>query len=246
MSMEQIIKWREQKNKISDHKISIGALKEEIGLLKEEISICDNICRETPYYWVRQWVNGNIPELHRSFEDSISQGQVDSKIWMINELKKISLKEYEPLKIDIIGSWFGFPMIELLSQLYKIDQIDLYDLDENCHKVVAQYLNHFDLNFKVVQFGDFFERKDLRRRHLVINTSSEHMNNIFESKKYYKNYPDTPLLVLQSNNFDTLDEHINCVKSEDELASKNYVGRIYYKGVQSLPLYDRYMVIGRW
>ena len=104
----------------------------------------------------------------------------------MRELSKISIKEFEPLKIDIIGSWFAFPLIEILSKLYKIDQIDLYDIDENCHKVVAQYLNHFDYDFKVVQFGDYFEREDLRRRHIVINTSSEHMLMLLNVKDIIK------------------------------------------------------------
>mgnify|MGYP001161219914 FL=1 len=272
--MDQIKIWRQNKNKISDHKIKIGELnevigdhnieignhnieiglirdkigqiKDEIGIEKEHISICENKNRETPYYWVSQWVNNNLPSYFQSFEDSVSQGQFESKIWLMKELSKISMKEFEPLKIDIIGSWFAFPLIEMLSKLYKIDQIDLYDIDENCHKVVAQYLNHFDYDFKVVQFGDYFERKDLRRRHIVINTSSEHMPNVVECQRYYKNYPENPLLVLQSNNYFQLDEHTNCVNDENELIKNNSIERVYYKGKNPLPLYDRFMVIGRW
>ena len=62
MFMEQISNWRTNKNKISDHKIEIGALNEKIGEHKEEISICENETRETPYYWIDQWVNNNIPK----------------------------------------------------------------------------------------------------------------------------------------------------------------------------------------
>ena len=239
MFMDQITNWRKNKNKISENKIHIGEL-------KEEISICENETRETPYYWIDQWVNNNIPKYYDSFEDSVSQGQFDSKLWLCRELKKINLTRYEPLHIDIVGSWFGFPLIEMLSNLFKIKQIDLYDIDENCHKVVAQYINHFDPDFRVVQFGDFFERKDLRRRHLVINTSSEHMSDIVIMKQYYKDYPNTPLIAVQSNNYTAIQDHINCVKDEEELLEKNQIKRLYYKGSQSLPLYDRFMVIGRW
>lgn len=239
MFMDQITNWRKNKNKISENKIHIGEL-------KEEISICENETRETPYYWIDQWVNNNIPKYYDSFEDSVSQGQFDSKLWLCRELKKINLTRYEPLHVDIVGSWFGFPLIEMLSNLFKIKQIDLYDIDENCHKVVAQYINHFDPDFRVVQFGDFFERKDLRRRHLVINTSSEHMSDIVIMKQYYKDYPNTPLIAVQSNNYTAIQDHINCVKDEEELLEKNQIKRLYYKGSQSLPLYDRFMVIGRW
>ena len=65
-------------------------------------------------------------------------------------------------------------------------------------------------------------------------------------KSYYKDYPTTPLLVLQSNNYFEIEDHINCVRNEDELIEKNEIREIYFKGKQSLPLYDRFMVIGKW
>ena len=230
--MAQISDWIDYKTKISEY--------------KEQITICENDMRETPYYWVYQWVNNNLISYQNSFGDSLSFGQYESKKWLIDKLQMTDLKKYEPLKIDIIGSWFGCPLLELLSENFNISQVDLYDIDENCHRVAAQYINHFDFDFRIVQFNDFFERKELRRRHLIINTSSEHMNDILIMKRYYKNYPDYPILAIQSNNYVSLDDHINCVNSENELKDKNVITRLYYKGTESLPLYDRYMVIGRW
>jgi len=256
--MEQIYNWRKNKNDISLHNIEIGSYNEKIGELKEEIgsiretigehreqiSICENDNRETPYYWVNQWVNNNLPSYSNSFEDSVSQGQYESKLWLNEKLEKfISMPE---LHIDIIGSWFGFPLIEMLANAFDIKQIDLYDIDEDCHKVTAQYINHFDCDFKIVQFKDFFERKEMRRRHLIINTSSEHMSDIVLMKEYYKDYPVKPILAIQSNNYFDVEDHINCVKEVDELIEKNQIKNVLYKGKRSLPLYDRFMVIGKW
>ena len=256
--MEQIYNWRKNKNDISLHNIEIGSYNEKIGELKEEIgsiretigehreqiSICENNNRETPYYWVKQWVNNNLPSYSNSFEDSVSQGQYESKLWLNEKLEKfISMPE---LHIDIIGSWFGFPLIEMLANAFDIKQIDLYDIDEDCHKVTAQYINHFDCDFKIVQFKDFFERKEMRRRHLIINTSSEHMSDIVLMKEYYKDYPVKPILAIQSNNYFDVEDHINCVKEVDELIEKNQIKNVLYKGKRSLPLYDRFMVIGKW
>ena len=256
--MEQIYNWRKNKNDISLYNIEIGSYNEKIGELKEEIgsiretigehreqiSICENDNRETPYYWVNQWVNNNLPSYSNSFEDSVSQGQYESKLWLNEKLEKfISMPE---LHIDIIGSWFGFPLIEMLANAFDIKQIDLYDIDEDCHKVTAQYINHFDCDFKIVQFKDFFERKEMRRRHLIINTSSEHMSDIVLMKEYYKDYPVKPILAIQSNNYFDVEDHINCVKEVDELIEKNQIKNVLYKGKRSLPLYDRFMVIGKW
>lgn len=234
--MEQISKWRKNRNEISEHKI-------EIGTLKEKILSCENDNRETPYYWVRQWVYNNLSQYISSFDDSVSQGQYDSKIWMHEELSKIYLND---VHVDIIGSWFAFPMIEFLIDLYDVKQIDLYDKDVNCHGVVAQYINHFDLDIKIAQFGDIFERTDYRRRQLIINTACEHMNDMSALKPTYKDYPQKPLLVLQSNNYFQLSEHVNCVNDEDELIEKNQIKEVLYKGKQSQKLYDRFMVIGKW
>jgi hypothetical protein len=263
--MEQIYNWRKNKNDISLHNIEIGSYNEkigehntEIGLIKEEIgsfretigehreqiSICENNNRETPYYWTNQWVNNNLLSYSNSFEDSVSQGQYESKLWLNEKLEKfISMSE---LHIDIVGSWFGFPLIEMLADVFDIKQIDLYDIDENCHKVVSQYINHFDYDFRIIQFKDFFERKETRRRQLIINTSSEHMSDIVLMKEYYKDYPVKPILAIQSNNYFDIEDHMNCVKDVDELIEKNQIEDVLYKGKRSLPLYDRFMVIGKW
>jgi len=258
--MEQISEWRKNKNKISNERIKIGSLNDEIGnhnyeigILKEkigshleEISILENYNRETPYYWVNQWVKNNLKSYEVSFEDSLSQGQFDSKMWLITELKKIKFWNQNNMHIDIIGSWFGYPLIEMLNKIFKIKQIDLHEKDINCQKVFAQYMNHFDPNFRVVQFDDFFERKELRRRQLIINTSSEHMSDIVLMKEYFKDYPVKPIMAIQSNNYFEIHDHINCVKNEDELIEKNQIKKIYFKGKQELPQYDRFMVIGSW
>ena len=72
------------------------------------------------------------------------------------------------------------------------------------------------------------------------------MSDIILMKKYYKDYPINPVVVIQSNNYYDIDDHINCVKNVDELIEKNHIKKIYFKGSQELPLYDRFMVIGRW
>ena len=96
--MDQIKIWRDNKNQISQHKIKIGMLneqigelKEKIGLQKEEIAICENTNRETPYYWVSQWVSNNIASYMESFDDSVSQGQYESKLWLIETVAKMNL-----------------------------------------------------------------------------------------------------------------------------------------------------------
>ena len=72
------------------------------------------------------------------------------------------------------------------------------------------------------------------------------MIDIVHMKKYYKDYPITPLLVIQSNNYHNVEDHINCVNNEKELIDKNEIREVYFSGKLTQPLYDRFMVIGRW
>lgn len=195
--------------------------------------------KKTPYYYVKRWIDKNHPHLIESYNDTLSDGQYESKQWMIEAMSTLRLNEQ--LHIEIIGGWFGFPMIEMLSHL-PIKQIDFYEIDEDCKKVLAQYINQFNYDFRIVQFGDYFERKELRRRDIIINTSCEHMNDISNMKHYYKGKPH---IVLQSNNFYEHD-HVNCVDSEVELRNKNQINVTSYMGKKSMEKYDRFMVIGTW
>ena len=226
------------------------------------------IFRNSPYYKVQRFIKNNYSEYEKSFDDSISDDQYESKKWMcdiLNDLKITSpdnIKKYTkdssesirfphghpdwdyPLLIEIIGSWFGWPLIELIDRFTKgrITQIDLYDPDEVCQKVTAQYKNIFNPKYKVIQHDNYFERKDLRRRHLIICTSCEHMPDFTNQFSFKGN----PFVCLQSNDYIDLTDHINCVKDVEELTEKNQIKNIWYKGEKDFGNYKRFMVIGQW
>ena len=199
----------------------------------------------SPYFKVKNYIMNNHIDYINSFEDSLSDGQLKSKKWMIKELDKVC-NFIHPVHVEIIGGWFGYPLIEMLESFLMLDKIDFYELDENCKKILYQYNTFFNLDIDISIFGDFFNRTELRRRHLIINTSAEHMNNISIMKHCYKTLPEPPLLVIQSNNYEKLNEHINCVNSEHELAEKNEIKDIMFAGSLEFSNYTRYMVIGKW
>ena len=226
------------------------------------------IFRNSPYYKVQRFIKNNYSEYEKSFDDSISDDQYESKKWMcdiLNDLKITSpdnIKKYTkdssesirfpdghpdwdyPLLIEIIGSWFGWPLIELIDRFTRgrITQIDLYDPDEVCQKVTAQYKNIFNPKYKVIQHDNYFERKELRRRHLIICTSCEHMQDFTNQFSFKGN----PFVCLQSNDYIDLTDHINCVKDVEELTEKNQIKNIWYKGEKDFGNYKRFMVIGQW
>ena len=217
--------------------------------------------RNSYYYKVFKFIINNFPEYEESWCDSISDDQYQSKEWLCNVLDDLKVTETDnvkrycqdagvagwkyPLLIDIVGSWLGWPLIEMIHQFTKgrITQIDCFDIDETCQKIMAQYKNMFKPNYEVVQHDDYFERKDVRRRHFVICTSCEHMDDFWPYRQWYKG---NPFVCLQSNNYLELPEHINCVESVDELIEKNKLKKIWFKGERDFKTYKRFMVIGQW
>lgn len=210
----------------------------------DEIKNLEKKIKETPYYWTKQWIKNHEPKLLKSYNDSLSIGQFESKMWLINELKKFDWSILS--HIEIIGGWYGYPLIELLETIINIKQIDFYEIDESCKKILAQHITNFKPDYKIALFGDYFQRKEIRRRQLIINTSSEHMSDIAQMKQYYKDYPEPPYVVIQSNNYFSLEEHVNCVESVEELIEKSKLKKVLFAGEKELDLYTRYMVIGQW
>ena len=213
------------------------------------------------YYNMLKWFNRNYPlEMHR-FIESISPNQIEGKNWLVEELDKVVIPRDEEgrFKIEIVGGWFGFPLIDLLYNKYgdEIRAIDFFDMDPFASKVFGVYLSTWwvdiqDVKIFTNEMGDYFNYKEKRRAHLIINTSCEHMPDMKDMREYYFD-PERTLLVLQSNNKTDEDDHINCVDSEIELAEKNGIGflnggfrTMKSKEGKELNFWNRYMAMGKW
>ena len=85
---------------------------------------------------------------------------------------------------------------------------------------------------------------DYNKCDTIINTSCEHIKNFSD---WYDNIPDNKLLILQSNNFSEIEEHVNCVTSLEEFKQQCYISNLLYSGELDIDVagYTRYMLIGR-
>ena len=75
---------------------------------------------------------------------------------------------------------------------------------------------------------------------LIINTSCEHMTD-----EWFYNLPPDMMVCLQTNDYFSNEQHINCVESIDEALEKYQFTRVYYSGELDTQLYKRFMIIGR-
>lgn len=204
------------------------------------------------YYKFIEKVKKEFPDAN--WEDCLSQGQLDSKLWITDELIKLDIDLYN---VFIYGGWYGTLAKFMFECDLNFNYIRSFDLDPTCH-VIAETINRPYVmdgwKFKATTF-DIFDITypliyDTLRRdgspvnieelsNTIINTSCEHMYPF-----WYDRVPKNTLMILQSNNFDEIDEHIDTVKSSGMLKSKYPMSTIIYEGERELQKFDRYMVIG--
>jgi hypothetical protein len=77
---------------------------------------------------------------------------------------------------------------------------------------------------------------------VVINTSCEHITQE-QYDTWLSGMPYNTLLVLQSNNYE-IPEHVRTAKDLEEFKSQSGI-KVLWAGELELPLYKRFMIIGR-
>ncbi len=203
------------------------------------------------YSEIIKWYASNYPnDMDRLFE-SLSPNQIKCKHWLVDALDNVTIPTdfNNKFKIEIIGGWFGFPLIDYLVQKYgdRIRGIDFFEIDEDAIRVLGRYIEYFGENnlppIKIFNI-DYFEYKETRRSHMIINTSCEHMQNMSSMKQYYIT-PERTLLVLQSNNKIDEPDHINCVKDIPSFV-KQVNFRLLYDDIIKFDWWYRYMILGKW
>ena len=196
--------------------------------------------------------------------DSLSENQLNSKRWLVKELQSIVIN-HQPIRAQIFGGWFGYPLIDLLLDAFEFEYIENIDLDEKAIKLfrrTAEAKGYSERSEpRLLSTVDNVMNTNPREwgNDLVINTSSEHMPplpDLMKGRKYktslcwdddkYLNTKKGPcIFALQSNNMFHVNDHINCVNDEDELVKNSGLVNVKYKGSLDMPNgYKRFMVIG--
>lgn len=205
------------------------------------------------YFKIHDWCIRNLPDI--KFAESLYPNQISSKLWLVDELSKIPELNVKPIKLEIVGSWFGWPLVQMLSDKFEVDNIQMYDMDKNVCRVSYQYREIFGYNKDQIGIttANYWQRSNRKSpADLVINCSSEHM---LESFYKYPIYKKDCIFAIQSNNMKHIAEHINCVDNEEELIKKHKIKEILYAGQQDTIEWDgfkikktdhkRFMVIGK-
>lgn len=190
---------------------------------------------------------------------AFSKGQLASKAWLIDELWELwrvrieKLPTPNPDTVIILGSWVGSLIEPLFQQFPNIRRTYGIDIDaESIAKSEKLNQKHVQNEWKykgVVADVDNLTLNNCEfetggelitvKPNWIINTSCEHMDN-----NWFNSVDEDQLLIIQSNNSEEFEGHINTCDNLDEFIQKYPLKTQLMCGELSTPAYTRFMQIG--
>ncbi len=173
--------------------------------------------------------------------DAFWRGQINSKIWLIEEYSKVRNYSANLPRIDIHGGWVGVLASMLFQSGLKIDVINSIDIDPNCEKIANQMnqLEYQTGRFRAItsDMCSYTSNADV-----IINTSCEHITQD-EYNIWLNNIPKNSMIILQSNDYQ-IPEHIRTASNLEKFKEQSHLKNIIYSGELKTQMYNRYMLIG--
>ena len=173
---------------------------------------------------------------------SVDTNHWKSKQWLVDEFYK--LYDHDQGSFYIGGGWYGL-LSYLIRDKWPDENLNITsgDIDPRCEEFGWKLYHSSDINFVTEDMIS----SDLHEYSAIISTSCEHVEpDVLE--KFIKSKNNDAWVVLQSNNYEELDSHINC--QPDVMTFANWVEpllseRVYFAGTLRLGDFDRFMVIGK-
>jgi len=191
--------------------------------------------------------------------DCFSRGQLQSKLWLVDELKKCNV---DLGTVFLCAGWYATLATMLFESDIKVDKVRSFDIDPSCIDIAETFNKPWfmetwrfksitqdimDIDYDTHKWQSWSNANNRMSRPItdtpdtIINTSCEHISDFAE---WYAKIPDGKLVVLQSNNFFKVAEHVNCVNDIEEFKSQAPMSQVLYSGKLALPKYKRFMRIG--
>ena len=175
-----------------------------------------------------------------NFQDMMSRGQVRSKQWILHTLKHIGFDKLG--RVVTVAGWYGMLARMILdSDIIHAHHVELHDIDPHAVSMSLAFNERYKLDesYDAIQCDSYSTL--LSRFDTVINTSVEHFE---KPDQWWQMVPPGRLVIVQSNDFADIHDHLSCVDSEDELAEMLPMEKVHFKGALPTYKYTRFMVIG--
>ena len=189
--------------------------------------------------------------------DCISRGQIQSKQWLVNELVTVNQNLGT---VFLCAGWYATVVPLLIEADVQFDKIRSFDIDPTVWKIAEIFnkslvqdkwkfkastadileLNYSSATYQTIKSnGELEFLKDIPNT--IINTSCEHIHHF---NHWYSLIPAGKLVILQTNNYFDIEEHVNCSIDLDNFVESAPMSQLLYKGKLELEKYDRFMIIG--
>jgi hypothetical protein len=229
------------------------------ALFFNKLSIGDDL--KSAKRWKQTFVDipKEYPHYARALASATTVAQLESKLWIINELKTLNIK---PKVVGILAGWYSNFLTPLLLENLGVDFIWNFEMDRDVKELSYKFnkkykdQNKYHVYITDIMFDDLMDNSS--KNHLArceetrgpydifINTSCEHMWPMSRFRDLNCELSNDPLYVLQSTDDDQYEEHINCVSGPEELAKQANFTEILYSGTKVLDSgMNRFMVIGK-
>ncbi len=173
-------------------------------------------------------------DLAKSFEERKVKAKTRMMI-KLNYYQEIGTLPSCIQRINVIGGWYGNIIIPLIDRFLTYKEINFYEIDSTALSIAQNiyFPERFDIKW-IMQNAN--EIKFSGNDKLTINTSCEHMAPLKIENGY---------VALQSNDYENVEEHFNCVNSPDELIEQYNLEKVWYADTKNYKDYNRFTVIGR-
>jgi hypothetical protein len=177
------------------------------------------------------------------FAIALNGVQVRSKLWLIDELARRC--DLSTASLVVLGAWYGIlPLLANWRLERPPPRMLCIDVDPAVCQIGARVIGSLYPNIEY-RCGDLTQLDHDALAALpdpvVINTSCEHVADV----GWWSRVRAGQLAALQSNNFSSCPEHVNCVDSIGAFERQMPMASVLLADVLQLGEMDRYMLIGR-
>ena len=198
-------------------------------------------------------LSSSEPYVFKRVMDSMNQSQLESKLWIIQELIKLEIK---PKRVAILAGWYAQYIVPLLYDNFEsVEWVENFEIDQDVKRLSYKFNKRLkeDKKYQIIIKNVMFDKIQSAQHagyngsmDTIINCACEHMYPMWKFRDLNKTVQKNSLYILQSSDDDQHDDHINCVQSEDELIDQARIKHVMYSGSKILSNKStRFMVIGR-
>ena len=190
-------------------------------------------------------LSSSEPYVFKRVMDSMNQSQLESKLWIIQELIKLDIK---PKRVAMLAGWFAQYTVPLLYDNFEsVEWVENFEIDQDVKRLSYKFNKRLkeDKKYRTLITNVMFDRIQ-SGMDTIINCACEHMYPMWKFRELNETFQKNPLYILQSSNDEQHEDHINCVNSEEELIDQARIKDVMYSGSKILSNKStRFMVIGR-